>query len=89
LTARLGFGSILRVLICLMNTKEVVTKDGKVTEALMSGMFKVIFDDETEALATLSGKVRKFRIRILLGDRVKVEFSPTDLTRGRITFRYK
>ncbi|HOD01202.1 MAG TPA: translation initiation factor IF-1 [bacterium] len=72
-----------------MTTKEVITKEGKVVEAQMSGMFKVRFDDETEALAVISGKMRKQHIRVLIGDRVKVEFSPHDLTRGRITFRLK
>lgn len=55
----------------------------------MSGMFRVELEDEEVALATISGKIRKFRIRVLPGDRVKVEFSPHDLTRGRIVFRYK
>lgn len=69
--------------------KQVITKDGRVVETLMGGMFKVEFEDEEIALATLSGKMRKFRIRILAGDRVKVEFSPHDLSRGRITYRYR
>ena len=68
--------------------KELITKDGVVKEALQGGMFKVEFDNEEVALATLSGKIRKFRIRVLTGDKVKVEFSPHDLTRGRITYRY-
>lgn len=70
-------------------TKEIITKDGIVRETHMGGMFKVEFDDEEIALATLSGKIRKFRIRVLPGDKVKVEFSPHDLTRGRITYRYR
>lgn len=71
-------------------SKNIITKDGTVREALMGGMFKVELDDEEEiALGTLSGKLRKFHIRVLPGDRVKLEFSPHDLTRGRITFRYK
>jgi len=53
----------------------------------MGGMFKVEMEDGSEALATLSGKMRKFKIRILPGDSVKVEFSPSDLTRGRISYR--
>ena len=69
------------------DTKKVITKDGKVTEALQGGMFKVLFEDETVALATISGKMRKFHIKILPGDTVKVDFSPHDLTRGRITYR--
>ena len=72
-----------------MSTKEVITKDGKVIETLMSGMFKVQFEEETTALAMISGKMRKQHIRVLVGDRVRVEFSPHDLTRGRITFRLK
>lgn len=72
-----------------MSTKEVITKEGKVTETQMSGMFKVEFEDETTALAMISVKMRKQHIRVLVGDRVKVEFSPHDLTRGRITFRLR
>jgi translation initiation factor IF-1 len=72
-----------------MISKEVITKEGKVTETLMGGMFKVQFDDESTALAVISGKMRKQRIRVLVGDKVKVEFSPHDLTRGRITFRLR
>ena len=67
----------------------MVIQDGTVLEAQQAGMFKIELEDETIALATLSGKMRKFRIRILPGDKVKVEFSPHDLTRGRITFRYR
>jgi translation initiation factor IF-1 len=72
-----------------MSTKEVITKEGKVTETLMGGMFKVQFEDETVALAAISGKMRKQHIRVLVGDKVKVEFSPHDLTRGRITYRLR
>lgn len=72
-----------------MSTKEVITKEGKIIETQMSGMFKVEFEDETTALAMISGKMRKQHIRVLVGDRVKVEFSPHDLTRGRITFRLR
>ena len=71
------------------STKQVISKDGKVTEALQGGMFKVQFEDESVALATISGKMRKFRIRILPGDKVKVDFSPHDLTRGRISLRHR
>ncbi len=69
--------------------KEVITKDGIVKESLMAGMFKVELDNEEVALASLSGKIRKFRIRILTGDKVRVEFSPHDLSRGRIIYRYR
>jgi translation initiation factor IF-1 len=71
------------------STKQVIIRDGIVTEAMMGGMFKIVMPDETIALASLSGKMRKFKIRILPGDKVKVEFSPHDLTRGRISYRYR
>lgn len=73
----------------MTETKQVITKDGKITESLQGGMFKVELEDETVALATISGKMRKFHIRLLPGDKVKVEFSPHDLTRGRVSFRYR
>ncbi len=63
--------------------------DGTVIEALPSTQFRVRLENGHEVLAYLSGKMRKFYIRILLGDRVKVEMSPYDLTRGRITFRQR
>jgi translation initiation factor IF-1 len=72
-----------------MSTKETVTKDGIVKEALMGGMFRVELPDGNIALASLSGKMRKFKIRILPGDKIKMEFSPHDLTRGRISYRYR
>ena len=63
--------------------------EGTVVEALPGTQFKVRMDNGHEILAYLAGKMRKFYIRILLGDRVKVEMSPYDLTRGRITYRQK
>lgn len=63
--------------------------DGIVQEALPNAMFKVELDNGHVVLAHISGKMRKFYIRILPGDRVKVELSPYDLTRGRITYRMK
>ncbi|MGQ9814822.1 MAG: translation initiation factor IF-1 [Candidatus Roseilinea sp.] len=65
----------------------VIEVEGEVIEALPGTMFRVKLDGGHEVLATLAGKMRKFYIRILLGDRVKVELSPYDLTRGRITYR--
>ena len=63
--------------------------EGTVIETLPNTMFRVRLDNDHEILAYLSGKMRKYYIRVLLGDRVKVELSPYDLTRGRITYRYK
>jgi len=71
-------------------SKQIEEKDAKVTKVLTGGLFRLKLDDsEEEAIGVISGKIRKFRIRILEGDRVKVEFSPHDLTRGRIVYRYK
>jgi translation initiation factor IF-1 len=66
-----------------------VLAEGSVVEALPSTQFKVRLDNGHEVLAYLSGKMRKYYIRILLGDRVRVEMSPYDLTRGRIIYRHK
>lgn len=63
--------------------------DGTVVEALPNAMFKVKLENDHEILAHISGKMRKFYIRIIPGDQVKVEMSPYDLTRGRITYRAK
>jgi translation initiation factor IF-1 len=62
--------------------------EGTVTEALPGTQFRVELDNGHEVLAYLSGKMRKYYIRILLGDRVTLEMSPYDLSRGRITYRY-
>jgi translation initiation factor IF-1 len=67
----------------------VIEAVGTVQEALPNAMFKVKLDTGHEVLAHISGKMRMYYIRILLGDRVQVELSPYDLTRGRITYRFK
>ena len=69
--------------------EETIEMDATVVEPLPNAMFKVRLQTGQEVLAYTSGKMRKFYIRILIGDRVRVELSPYDLTRGRITFRYK
>ncbi|MBV8195018.1 MAG: translation initiation factor IF-1 [Candidatus Dormibacteraeota bacterium] len=69
--------------------EETLEMDATVVEPLPNAMFKVRLQTGQEVLAYTSGKMRKFYIRILIGDRVRVELSPYDLTRGRITFRYK
>jgi len=63
--------------------------EGVVSEVLPSAMFRVELDNGHTVLATAAGKMRKFRIRVLAGDRVTVTVSPYDLTRGRIKFRHK
>ena len=70
--------------------EEKIEVEGEVVEALPSTMFRVALDGMPgTVLATISGKMRKHYIRILPGDRVKVELSPYDLTRGRITYRHR
>lgn len=69
--------------------QESIELEGVVTDVLPSAMFRVDLQNGFKLLATTAGKMRKFRIRILAGDRVTVEVSPYDLTRGRITFRHK
>jgi translation initiation factor IF-1 len=68
---------------------EKIEVEGTVIEALPATQFRVELDNGHKVLAYLSGKMRKYYIRILLGDRVRVELSPYDLTRGRITYRFK
>lgn len=70
-------------------TQEKLVLDGKIVEALPNTSFRVELENGHTVLAYLSGKMRKFYIRVLLGDRVKVELSPYDLDRGRIVYRYK
>jgi len=69
--------------------EEKIELEGTVVEALPGTQFRVELDNGHEVLAYLSGKMRKYYIRILLGDRVRVEVSPYDLSRGRITYRFK
>ncbi len=71
-----------------MPKKESIEVEGKVTEALPNAMFRVELPNGHKILAHISGKMRVHYIRILSGDRVLVELSPYDLTRGRITYRF-
>ena len=73
----------------MRNSSQDLVKTGEVIEALPSVMFRVRLEDGKEVLAYLSGKLRMFKIRILPGDKVTVELSPYDLTKGRITYRNK
>jgi translation initiation factor IF-1 len=69
--------------------EDKVEFEGEVIEALPNAMFRVKLDNDHTILAHTSGKMRKNRIRVLAGDRVNVEMTPYDLTKGRITFRFK
>jgi translation initiation factor IF-1 len=73
----------------LTKQEDKIEVEGEITEALPSTMFRVEVEGGHNVLATISGKMRKHYIRILPGDKVKVELSPYDLTRGRITYRYR
>lgn len=70
------------------NSKDFIEIDGEVLENLPAATFKVKLTSGNEILAHLSGKMRMFNIRILPGDKVKVQMTPYDLTKGRITYRY-
>ena len=74
----------------MANGKEAIIEvEGVVEETMPNAMFRVAVQDGPTVLAQACGKMRKYRIRILQGDRVKMEFSQYDLTRGRIVYRYK
>ena len=72
-----------------MTKEDLIEVEGVVNEALPNGMFRIEMDNGHKVLAHISGKIRMHFIRVLPGDRVKVELSPYDLTRGRITYRCK
>tara|TARA_Y100000590_G_scaffold310114_1_gene350418 strand:- start:92 stop:310 length:219 start_codon:yes stop_codon:yes gene_type:complete len=72
-----------------MVKQKAIEQDGIVTEALSNAMFRVKLDNGHIVTAHISGKMRMFYIRLLPGDKVKLEMSPYDLTKARITFRYK
>ena len=69
--------------------KDVIEIEGTILESMPNAMFRVKLENDHEILAHISGKIRKNFIRILPGDRVKVEMTPYDLSKGRITFRLK
>lgn len=72
-----------------MPKEEAIEVMGTVIETLPNAMFRVELDNGHQVLAHISGKMRKYFIRILPGDKIKVQLSPYDLTRGRIVYRYK
>ena len=72
-----------------MAKEDQIEMEGTVVDTLPNTVFRVELENGHEVLAYLSGKMRKYYIRILLGDKVQVELSPYDLSRGRITYRYK
>ena len=72
-----------------MPKEEIIRIEGEITEILPDGRFRVKLENEHEIIAYTAGKMRKFRIRSVVGDRVRVEMTPYDLSKGRIVFRDK
>ncbi len=75
--------------IVRMAKESAIEMEGTVSEVLPNATFRVTMENGHDVLATMAGKMRQFRIRVAQGDRVTIEVSPYDLTRGRITFRHK
>jgi len=84
-----GHGRNIRKGAGIATKEEKIEMEGEVVEALRNQMFRIKLDNGHETLGYTAGKMRRYRIRIFLGDRVKVELSPYDLTRGRIVYRYR
>ncbi len=72
-----------------MSKQSAIEQDGTILESLSNAMFRVELENGVQIIAHISGKMRMHYIKILPGDKVKVEMSPYDLTKGRIVFRYK
>ena len=72
-----------------MSKEELIEFGGEVVEKLPNAMFRVKLENDHEVIARLAGKMRKFRIRVMPGDKASGEMTPYDLTKGRITFRHK
>jgi len=75
--------------VCLVSKQDVIEVEGTVIEPLPNAMFRVELENGHKVLAHVSGKIRMHFIRILPGDKVTIELSPYDLSRGRIVYRYK
>jgi translation initiation factor IF-1 len=69
--------------------EEKIELEGEIVEAYRNGMYRIALDNGHETLGYTAGKMRRYRIRIMLGDRIKVELSPYDLGRGRIVYRHR
>jgi len=75
--------------VVIADKEEKLVLEGEIVEAYRSGMYRVALENGHEALGYTAGKMRRHRIRILLGDRIRLELSPYDLTRGRIVYRFR
>ena len=72
-----------------MAKQGIIEQDGTIIEAMANSMFRTELENGIVVLCTISGKIRMNNIRLMVGDKVKVELSPYDLTKGRISYRYK
>ena len=72
-----------------MSKEDLLVMSGTIIEKLPNAMFRVRLENDHEIIAHTAGKMRKFRIRVMVGDRVDVEMTPYDLTKGRVIFRHK
>jgi len=88
-TRETSSGEVIGTGIEMSKKDEKIQMEGTIIEALPGTQFKVELENGQEIIAYLSGKMRKYYIRVLLGDSVTVDMSPYDLSRGRITFRHK
>jgi translation initiation factor IF-1 len=89
LRRRTSSSSSAREAVSIATKEEKIELEGEVVEALRNSMFRVALDNGHEALGYTSGRMKRYRIKIFPGDRVKIEVSPYDLARGRIVYRYK
>jgi translation initiation factor IF-1 len=89
LRRRTSSSSSAREAVNIATKEEKIELEGEVVEALRNSMFRVALDNGHEALGYTSGRMKRYRIKIFPGDRVKIEVSPYDLARGRIVYRYK
>jgi translation initiation factor IF-1 len=83
-----GRGRIFTEWRAVGQADEKIEFEGEVTEALRGRMFRIQLDNGHEALGYLGGRMKRYRIRLMLGDRVRIELSPYDLKRGRIVYRF-
>jgi translation initiation factor IF-1 len=72
----------------MSNSKELFELDGRIVDVLPNQMFRIKLENDHELIAYTGGKMRQFKIRLTLGDKVKVEMTPYDLSKGRIIYRY-
>jgi translation initiation factor IF-1 len=89
LRRRTSSSASAREAVSIATKEEKIELEGEVVEALRNSMFRVALDNGHEALGYTSGRMKRYRIKIFPGDRVKIEVSPYDLARGRIVYRYK